>query len=184
MSKTIFMADGSPMSEEQRAEMQQATQQQEEKSQELLKREIEKEQSKKKVTIEELLVTRIAPAEDRVVIYPDPVEMITEGGILKPKEAIDRERPNIGTVIAVGPGLKTDPNLTNELLLEILREASLEYPDEKMLKNFEQRVHGVKPVYVAGDRVIFGQYAGTPIEDPSTKERVLIMRPGDIFAKI
>lgn len=55
-------------------------------------------------TIERLLNTTLSPLEDRVIVYPDPVEEKTESGIFKPQEAVKRERPLKGTVIAVGPG--------------------------------------------------------------------------------
>lgn len=44
------------------------------------------------------------PFEDRVLVYPDPIEEVTKSGIIKPSEATDKEKPLVGTVIRFGPG--------------------------------------------------------------------------------
>ncbi len=185
MSKTIMMGDGK-LSDEERASLETSKVADEQKQKELLGAELTKEQNKKKVTLEELLKTRIAPTEDRIVVWPDPVEMITSGGILKPKEVTDKERTVIGTVIAVGPGLKNDPSLTNEILIQMLenQETTLFIPGSSQASSFSKRLEAQMMVYQPGDRILYGRFAGTEVEDPASKEKILIMRPGDIFGKI
>ena len=49
----------------------------------------------------------IQPTEDRVVITPNAREEKTAGGIIIPQEA--KEKPQIGQIVAVGPGTKDSP---------------------------------------------------------------------------
>ncbi len=49
----------------------------------------------------------IKPLADRVVVEPAEVEQKTAGGIIIPDTA--KEKPQKGTVIAVGPGKKDEP---------------------------------------------------------------------------
>ena len=69
---------------------------------------------------------------DRVMIKQDAEEE-TKGGIILPDSA--KEKPQAGTVIAVGEG--------------------------RVLDNGEV----APPPVEAGDRIIFGKYGGTPIAD-------------------
>jgi chaperonin GroES len=69
---------------------------------------------------------------DRVMIKQDAEEE-TKGGIILPDSA--KEKPQAGTVIAVGEG--------------------------RVLDNGEY----APPPVEAGDRIIFGKYGGTPITD-------------------
>lgn len=139
--------------------------------------------AKERVSIEALLKTPIEPEEDRVLVFPDPVEEFTGGGLLKPKEAIDAERPMIGTVIAVGPGKHTQQDMTNQILMHIVEFGTniikTAWADLQKEVKKSQEIP-LKP----GDRILFGRFAGTKVEDPATKAEVLIMRPADIFAKI
>ena len=50
---------------------------------------------------------KIQPLADHIVIEPLPIEEKTKSGILLPETA-EKERPEQGTVIAVGPGKQTD----------------------------------------------------------------------------
>ncbi|HPE34748.1 MAG TPA: co-chaperone GroES [Bacteroidales bacterium] len=54
----------------------------------------------------------IKPLADRVVIEPMPAEEKTAGGIIIPDTA--KEKPQRGTVVAVGPGKKDDPLTVKE----------------------------------------------------------------------
>jgi len=45
---------------------------------------------------------KLKPLDDRIVIKQSEAEEITSGGIILPDAA--REKPQIGTVVAVGPG--------------------------------------------------------------------------------
>ncbi|MBI1306231.1 MAG: co-chaperone GroES [Bacteroidetes bacterium] len=49
----------------------------------------------------------IRPLADRVLIEPAPAEEKTAGGIFIPDTA--KEKPQKGTVVAVGPGKKDEP---------------------------------------------------------------------------
>ena len=50
---------------------------------------------------------KIKPLADRVVVEPDAAEEKTVGGIIIPDTA--KEKPQKGTVRAVGPGKKDEP---------------------------------------------------------------------------
>lgn len=50
----------------------------------------------------------IKPLEDRAIVKPAPEEEKTKGGIIIPDTA-NKEKPQHGEVIAVGPGKKDDP---------------------------------------------------------------------------
>lgn len=182
MAKSYMMGDAT-LSEEERLLMDQSRHEQDEKMKDLHAQEQEKEKQKKVVTLEQLLKTTINPREDRVVVWPDPVEAVTPGGIIKPNEAIERERPLMGTVIAVGPGKKVEQNTTNYLLLQILQYGSdISTPDFEKVKGEISKImeEPMKP----GDRILYGRFAGTPVPDPETKTELLIMRPTDIFATL
>jgi chaperonin GroES len=76
---------------------------------------------------------RIRPLADRVVIKPAPKEEKTKGGLFLPDTA-SKEKPQEGTVVAVGEG-KLDDNGKR-----------------------------VPIAVSAGDRVLFAKYAGTEIK--------------------
>jgi chaperonin GroES len=73
--------------------------------------------------------TKLRPLGDRVVIQPTPREEMTKSGIVLPDTA--KEKPQEGTVIAVGPG-------------KILDDGKREAIDVKK-----------------GDKVLYAKYAGT-----------------------
>ena len=50
---------------------------------------------------------KIQPLADRVLIEPAAAETKTSSGIIIPDTA--KEKPQIGTVVAVGPGTKENP---------------------------------------------------------------------------
>jgi len=74
----------------------------------------------------------VRPLDDRVVVEPLEAEEMTAGGIVLPDTA--KERPQRGTVLAVGPGKLLDSGERGTLSVAI------------------------------GDEVIFGKYSGTDIE--------------------
>lgn len=53
------------------------------------------------------MALKISPLADRVVVEPAPAEEKTAGGIIIPDTA--KEKPQRGTVVAVGPGKKDEP---------------------------------------------------------------------------
>jgi chaperonin GroES len=75
---------------------------------------------------------KIRPLDDRVVVEPTEAEERTAGGIVLPDTA--KERPQRGTVVAVGPGRLLDNGNRGELSVSV------------------------------GDEVIYGKYGGTDIE--------------------
>lgn len=75
---------------------------------------------------------KIRPLDDRVVVEPLQAEETTAGGIVLPDAA--REKPQRGTVVAVGPGRLLDSGERGELSVSV------------------------------GDEVIYGKYGGTDIE--------------------
>jgi len=50
---------------------------------------------------------KIKPLADRVLVEPAPAEEKTVGGIIIPDTA--KEKPQKGTIVAVGPGKKDEP---------------------------------------------------------------------------
>jgi chaperonin GroES len=78
------------------------------------------------------LTKTIKPLEDRVVVRPEEGEETTASGIVIPDTA--KEKPQEGTVLAVGPGKRSD---TGDLIPMDVKE---------------------------GDRVIYSKYGGTEIK--------------------
>jgi chaperonin GroES len=76
--------------------------------------------------------TNIKPLEDRILVRPEEGEETTVSGIVIPDTA--KEKPQEGTVLAVGPGKRSD---AGELIPVDVSE---------------------------GDRVIYSKYGGTEIK--------------------
>src|SRR5205085_9367453 len=74
----------------------------------------------------------LRPLDDRVVIEPTEAEERTAGGIVLPDTA--KEKPQRGTVVAIGPGKLLDSGNRGQLSVKV------------------------------GDVVIYGKYSGTDIE--------------------
>ena len=84
---------------------------------------------------------KIRPLDDRVVVEPMAAEEVTAGGILLPDNA--KEKPQRGTVVAVGPGTLLDNGSRGALSVAV------------------------------GDEVIFGKYGGTEIEIDGEEVKIL-----------
>ena len=84
---------------------------------------------------------KIKPLDDRIVIEPMEAEETTAGGIVLPGNA--QEKPQRGTVVAVGPGKLLDTGDRGELSVAV------------------------------GDEVIFGKYGGTEIEVDGHEVKIL-----------
>ena len=84
---------------------------------------------------------KIRPLDDRVVVEPLEAEEKTAGGIVLPDTA--KQKPQRGTVVAVGPG--------------------------KLLDNGER----VALAVAVGDEVIYGKYSGTDIEVDGKDVKIL-----------
>jgi chaperonin GroES len=83
----------------------------------------------------------IRPLDDRIVVEPMAAEETTAGGIVLPDAA--QEKPQRGTIVAVGPGKLLDSGQRGELSVSV------------------------------GDEVIFGKYGGTEIEVEGKDVKIL-----------
>ena len=84
---------------------------------------------------------KLKPLDDRIVVEPMEAEERTPGGIVLPDTA--KEKPQRGTVLAVGPG--------------------------KLLDNGQRGEVSV----VVGDEVIFGKYSGSEVEVDGRELKIL-----------
>lgn len=94
----------------------------------------------------------VKPLGDRLVVRRKAAETKTAGGIVLPDSA--KNKPQIGTVLAVGPG--------------------------PVGKDGSRRGMQVK----AGDTVLFTSYAGDEFKERTAEDAILIMREGDVLAVI
>lgn len=83
----------------------------------------------------------LKPLDDRVVVEPMDAEEVTAGGIVLPDTA--KEKPQRGSVVAVGPGKLLEGGGRGELSVAV------------------------------GDEVIYGKYAGTDIEIDGREVKIL-----------
>ncbi len=83
----------------------------------------------------------IRPLDDRVVVQPEEAEETTAGGIVLPDSA--QEKPQRGTIVAVGPGRLLDSGNRGELSVAV------------------------------GDKVIYGKYGGSEIEVDGQEMKIL-----------
>lgn len=89
--------------------------------------------------------TKIKPLEDRVIVTIDESEQTTASGLVIPDTA--KEKPQQGTVLAVGPGKRSEQ--TGELIPLDVNE---------------------------GDTVLFSKYGGTEIKIDGTDYLILSAR--------
>tara|TARA_R110002049_G_scaffold72490_1_gene187010 strand:+ start:127209 stop:127505 length:297 start_codon:yes stop_codon:yes gene_type:complete len=83
----------------------------------------------------------LRPLDDRVVVQPNEAESTTAGGIVLPDSA--KEKPQRGTVVAVGPGRMLDSGNRGELSVSV------------------------------GDTIIYGKYGGSDIEVGGQEMKIL-----------
>jgi chaperonin GroES len=83
----------------------------------------------------------LRPLDDRVIVRPNEAEETTAGGIVLPDSA--REKPQRGTIVAVGPGKLLDSGNRGELSVAV------------------------------GDVVIYGKYGGSEIEVDGEELKIL-----------
>ena len=74
---------------------------------------------------------KIKPLSDRVVVKPEAAEEKTASGIILPDTA--KEKPQIGKVVAVGPGGVSDSGTNIKMTIKV------------------------------GDKVLYGKYSGTEV---------------------
>ncbi|HNQ22384.1 MAG TPA: co-chaperone GroES [Phycisphaerae bacterium] len=84
---------------------------------------------------------KFRPMDDRVLVEPSEADEVTTGGIILPDTA--REKPQRGTILAVGPGKLLDSGKRGEMGVRI------------------------------GDEVFYGKYSGTEIEYGPSKYVVI-----------
>jgi chaperonin GroES len=84
----------------------------------------------------------LKPLADRVIIAPLEDDEVTASGIILPETA--KEKPQKGTILAVGPGAKDDAG-----------------------KHIPMSVK-------EGDVVLYGKYAGTEVKMPSGKSVLVV----------
>ncbi len=84
---------------------------------------------------------KLRPLDDRVVVEPVDAEEMTAGGIVLPDTA--KEKPQLGTVLAVGPGKLLDSGNRGELSVAV------------------------------GDKVYFGKYGGVEQEVDGKEIKIL-----------
>ena len=84
---------------------------------------------------------KIRPLDDRVVVEPIAAEETTAGGIVLPDSA--KEKPQRGTIVAVGPGRLLDSGERGGLSVDI------------------------------GDEVIYGKYGGSDLEVDGGEVKIL-----------
>lgn len=84
---------------------------------------------------------KLRPLDDRVVVEPKEAEETTAGGIVLPDTA--KEKPQRGTVIAVGPGKLLDNGSRAEMSVAV------------------------------GDEVIYGKYSGSEVEIDGKEVKIL-----------
>lgn len=87
------------------------------------------------------MAIKLKPLDDRVVVEPLDAEEKTAGGIVLPDAA--KEKPQRGTVLAVGPG--------------------------RLLEGGDRCAVSV----IIGDEVLFGKYGGTEIEVDGKDVKIL-----------
>ena len=63
-------------------------------------------------------MSKLRPLGDRVIVKPAAKEEMTKAGIILP-DTVDKERPEQGEVIAVGPGRVLDNGQTSAMSLKI-----------------------------------------------------------------
>ncbi len=87
------------------------------------------------------MALKVKPLDDRVVVKPVEAEEVTAGGIVLPDTA--REKPQKGTVVAVGPG--------------------------KLLDSGKRHAPAVKK----GDVVLYGKYSGSDFKLDGDEYKIL-----------
>jgi chaperonin GroES len=83
----------------------------------------------------------LRPLDDRVVVEPVEAEEVTAGGIVLPDTA--KEKPQRGTVLAIGPGKLLDSGQRGELSVAV------------------------------GDEVIYGKYSGSDVKVDKREVKIL-----------
>jgi chaperonin GroES len=94
----------------------------------------------------------LKPLGDRIIVRREESSEMTKGGIVLPDNA--RQKPQRGTVLAVGPG--------------------------KLLKDGKRKPLQVKE----GDTVLFTAWAGDEFKQKASKDVILVMHEEDVLAVV
>ncbi len=94
----------------------------------------------------------LKPIGDRIVVRRESAEEKTAGGILLPDTA--KNKPQRGTVLAVGPGKMKPDGTRAEMQLKV------------------------------GDKVLFTSWAGEDFKDRAADGDILLMHEGDVMCVI
>ena len=87
------------------------------------------------------MALKLKPLADRVVVEPAPAEEMSTGGIILPDTA--QEKPQQGTVVAVGPGKISDAG--SEIAMNLKK----------------------------GDKILYGKYSGTEFAFEGTEYLIM-----------
>ncbi|NLL62349.1 MAG: co-chaperone GroES [Candidatus Atribacteria bacterium] len=88
-------------------------------------------------------IKKIRPLGDRILVKPLEEEEKTRGGIVLP-DTISKEKPQLGKVLAIGPGRTNDEGKTFPLPFKI------------------------------GDMVVYAKYSGTDLKDDEDEDYLLL----------
>ncbi|HKK83125.1 MAG TPA: co-chaperone GroES [Atribacterota bacterium] len=88
-------------------------------------------------------IKKIQPLGDRILVKPVVEEEKTKGGIVLP-DTVSKEKPQVGEVLAVGPGRTNDDG-----------------------KTFPMQVK-------KGDKVVYAKYSGTDLKDENDEDYLLL----------
>ena len=92
----------------------------------------------------------LRPLSDRILIKREAQEAKSRGGIILPENA--QKKPQIGTVMAVGPGRMNKDGTVTPLTLKV------------------------------NDKVLFTSWAGDEFKDTKHKDELLVMHETDVLA--
>ena len=95
---------------------------------------------------------KLKPLGDRLIVRAIEEEETTASGIVLPETA--KEKPQMGTVLAVGDGKLDEEG--KRIPLDVKK----------------------------GDEVYYSKYGGSEIKDPDTGEDLLVLRESDVLAKV
>lgn len=116
----------------------------------------------------------IYPKGNRVVVKPDELEEVTEGGIIIPDTIKEHHQQGqaMGRLVAVGP----------DAWLESIE--TIERPIDGVWRVVERRTVGYSEAFAeVGDRVFFARYAGLQVKG-ADGETYRILNDTDITTKI
>ena len=116
----------------------------------------------------------VHPCGDRVVVLPDVIEEVTQGGIIIPQSEAEKHQMAqvAGVLVAVGPDAWSHQTTVTERLIE------------NQMKVVEIKTTGYSQDFAKiGDRVCFARYSGLPFDGEDDKQYRLL-NDEDITATI